>query len=314
LARKRSSLIPNWLLPVRPMTTVGDPGAAFRACFSQLVEIAGMSRHRNGHHHPGVMRIGAHLAWADFNDPLQEEMLAMTNMSADEAVMLVLVEPQPPVHAHLVEMASPFLNVEVDQAAGCAVDKNVTFYSLRPPNATKDPLASTQLSSMSRDRVEGLLHNHRAAGSHIIDETLVPCYTVPTLLRRHKLLAGNLVALTVDAEGYDLDILDAVPWDDIAPPLLMWEAERYKPFPSRSRFKQCMQLTNRTRTFIRRMEDEHGYSCAPAEETIFMENVVCVAKTVVPTECASFVEVAQRRWDAQRNGTYAAQLAPPCRW
>ena len=92
--------------------------------------------------------------------------------------------------------------------------------------------------------------------------------SVETLLREHRIETRRLLALTVDAEGHDLDILEGVPWQHISPRLLAWEASSTLPSPHKARSHQCRQLTNRTMQFIQRVEGSGaGYACGTAGRT-----------------------------------------------
>ena len=97
-----------------------------------------------------TLRIGAHLAWADGNDPLQKSRPRAQHMRT------VLVEPHPRTHARLSELVASSPRVVTDNVAACPTrldGTNVTFFTLAAYNFSGAMLLS-QYSSMSREHVQ----------------------------------------------------------------------------------------------------------------------------------------------------------------
>ena len=189
-----------------------------------------------------VVRIGAHLSTWNRNDPFHH-----INSSA---MRTILVEPQPRVYAQLRQLAHDRNRYSVINAAACATDGEITFYSLNidplSGHATSSAAGGTrdhhghiyqlisQLASTSREHIT----KHQSivpASWHVnltdfIVPVRVPCYTLKSLLERASfadhastLAADRLLVLTVDAEGEDDRILHGVDWSVYQPRLLVFE-------------------------------------------------------------------------------------------
>mmetsp|Transcript_34085 Transcript_34085/g.89623 ORF Transcript_34085/g.89623 Transcript_34085/m.89623 type:complete len:222 (+) Transcript_34085:246-911(+) len=198
---------------------------------------------------------------------------------------MLLVEPQPHVASQLADITQQFGGtVAIEQAAICAHDGNVTFYYLPDINPSSGaitrphlrrlksfPVATSQLASMSKEHIlrqQRHVHNGLKLAAYI-RELIVPCYSVPTLLKRHAIRPHKLDVLTVDAEGYDLTILDAVDFQLIAPQLLIWEQVHVNAQPT-------LGGRNRTASFISKLEQQHAYRCNSQSD---LENVMCVKRS-----------------------------------
>lgn len=247
---------------------------------------------------PVTVRIGAHLGSLDGNDPLRQVLMAsVLNTShspsaADEPMAMLLVEPQPHVFAALQRAIAPYRGrVVAKHAAACAADGNVTFYYL--PGV--DPVAggsgfgagASQIASLSREHIlwhQKYVHKTGLRLEDHIRELVLPCLSIPTLLSLYAIDGTNLGALTVDAEGHDLDILESADWDKLAPRLVVWEQRHINKHAS-------FGGKNRTATFVTKLR-LHGYACNARSDP---ENVWCLHGEAVRQEpaCRSFAHTAQ---------------------
>jgi len=123
----------------------------FRACVEHIAAVSPQGE---------MIRVGAHQAWHDRNDPLQRAGVA--------SLRTLLVEPQPSLYALLsAAAAQEYPNrVKVLNAAVCQADGNVTFFMSTPhlpkevtlarrgvPSVTTRGVALTQAASLSREHV-----------------------------------------------------------------------------------------------------------------------------------------------------------------
>lgn len=182
------------------------------------------------------VQIGAHLAWANTNDPFRS-MVTRSRMRS------VLVEPQPHIYHQLVGLVGSHSEdeakmIEVVNAAICPESRggaNVTFFSISPlvnpltgalPTGRKQRHTgasfTSQLASMSREHI--LKHRRFIPNieDHIV-EIQVPCLSVAELLERQRVEPRDVLVLSIDAEGYDDVILDSVDFETTRPFLVVFE-------------------------------------------------------------------------------------------
>ena len=109
------------------------PSDSSGASFEALVRGCALSIFESTLGSPAAfVRVGAHLATANPNDPFVRMTGARTN---DSHFRTVLVEPQPKVYARLLELlaAGPAARKQgtvVENAATCASDTHVTLYTM----------------------------------------------------------------------------------------------------------------------------------------------------------------------------------------
>ena len=196
-----------------------------------------------------VLRIGAHLAWADANDPFGDVLRRSRSLST------LLVEPHPSTFAKLSallreERARGVNNVVAINAAACTTDRNLTFFTAVGDTSSG---AGAQFSSASREHVATHLRMTRTPTSSI-RELYVPCFSVPTLLAQQSADERSLLMLTVDAEGSDLDILQGVVWghDHALPRLVMFEQTHVNRQPGGR---------EKLQGFVSALSTRHRYAC-----------------------------------------------------
>lgn len=126
----------------------------------------------------------------------------------------ILLEPHPQTHAQLSALIAGVPRVVADNTAACPsrLDAtNVTFYTLPFGNSSSTSSHGgslrSQFASMSLDHVAKHAKAFRRS-SRAIQALQVPCYSLPSILRRHGVADGEVRIVTVDAEGSDLDILE----------------------------------------------------------------------------------------------------------
>ncbi len=199
---------------------------------------------------PAMVQVGAHLAWLNANDPFGE-------LARAASLRTVLVEPQPHVAARLeaeVRARAAAAAVTVRNCAVCDAARggsNVTFYAISPDvdpltgayaprrarrhrdatgaaargggdNWREGPNWTSQLASMSREHI--LKHRRWIPNvEEYIVEMQVPCLTVDALLRAEAIAPERVLVLSVDAEGYDAEIVRSVDFTRVRPFLLVWE-------------------------------------------------------------------------------------------
>ena len=194
-----------------------------------------------------ALRIGAHLAWADTNDPFGRHLRDAKYLTT------VLVEPHPTTFALLAELVRKEgkEHVIAEHAAACNRDGtgNATFY-------TTTTVRNAQYSSLSKQHVLQHLRDRWGRLPANVDSLIaplqVPCYSVGTLLRRHGLDETQLRVLTVDAEGHDLDILEGMRFGEghALPLILVFEQihlldRQHRPLARLSAFVGTLVRTHR---------------------------------------------------------------------
>ena len=236
-----------------------------------------------------VLRIGAHLAWKDFNDPIGVVLNNKTHLHT------LYVEPLPSAFQKLSENLNKerdqHPNVLLENAAACANDhSNITFYS---HNLGTDPTRPPQISSTSRENVVNVIRQSRLPDSvwanHIV-ELHVPCYSVPTLLARHNLAERDLRAILIDAEGNDLDILESIEWGKgrVHPKLLLFEQRIV-----RSKRKGPARIL----ALIRRLTTKHGYSCR--ETPVRPDDWWCVHETAAHLHGCDVISASEQTFQVR---------------
>ena len=274
---------------------------------------------------PAMVQVGAHLAWLNANDPFGDVARAAT-------LRTVLVEPQPHVARRLeaeVRARAATRTAAPDGAGAvtvrnCAVcdtahgASNVTFYSISPDvdpltgvyrprqrrhrNATaaarggdderKEASWTSQLASMSREHIL----KHRRWIPNIEDyivETRVPCLTVDALLRAESVAPESVLVLSVDAEGFDADIVLSVDFERVRPFLLVWE------------FQHLVANTGKKQSaddwaVVRKVEDhiaKFGYECW----RVIPENMFCTSPSTTAYSNDQISECAARKFNTTAN-------------
>lgn len=232
-----------------------ETAGRIRACLNHIAAVS-----------PGgeMVRVGAHMAWRDKNDPLKRAGLS-------GGLRALLVEPQPDVFVQLRAAAAlEYLDrVTVLNAAVCpTADGNVSFF-VGSPTIPKS-IALSQAASLSRDHMlkhmEFVRQRARVrskAGSalrtwyesvnasDLVVETMIPCLTMHSLLRRGGVQAGKVRVITVDAEGFDLDIVRGIPHDALSGlKFLMWESTHL-----------TLDSSQRHRHYVTQLERQFGFDC-----------------------------------------------------
>ena len=188
---------------------------------------------------PAMVQIGAHLAWQNPNDPFG-------NLARTARLRTVLVEPQPHIASRLdasVRASAGGADGGAVSVRNCAVcagnDGNVTFYAITPrvdpmtgqlsgsspdaPQPKRVAHFTSQLASMSREHI--LKHSKMLGpnAEELIVELQVPCLQVASLLRAEAVAPDDVLVLSVDAEGFDAEIVMSVDFNSTRPFLLVWE-------------------------------------------------------------------------------------------
>lgn len=241
-----------------------------------------------------LLRVGAHKAWKDKNDPLQRAGL-------NDFRRTLLIEPQPQIFEELQAAALQEYpsRVAVANAAVCAKDaRALTFYS-GDPRASGIIGALSQAASTNYDHVlrhlspafkraksKGILGQNWTRAADLVVTQVVPCLSlVPTLMSMHGLSASRLRVLTIDAESTDVEIVESLPmhvFTDLK--LLMWETNLIPPVEDAGRHA-------RLRTLVERLERHHGFECrgwgsrrrrTPLNDRCILdeENVWCIHRSV----------------------------------
>lgn len=223
-----------------------------------------------------ALRIGAHLAWADGNDPF--------GAAAGIRLQTILVEPHPRTFALLGAMVAGNASVQQQQqvilenAAACGADmpsgSNITFYTLAAKSKAETQTPGVQFSSTSRQHVQDHMSDGRGgirwdmAGMQI-EALQVPCRSVATLLARHGIAERDVRLLTVDAEGADVSILEAVSWGRVLPHLLVFEVVHVSKTPAGR---------ERVVDLARMLYIEHSYHCyeTPVAHAHHSQDMWCV--------------------------------------
>mmetsp|Transcript_15682 Transcript_15682/g.32716 ORF Transcript_15682/g.32716 Transcript_15682/m.32716 type:complete len:356 (-) Transcript_15682:68-1135(-) len=169
---------------------------------------------------PALVQVGAHLAWLNPNDPFSRRF-----SSKGTAFKTVLVEPQPRIYERLVKAAEGVNSVEVVNNAVCNTTGKVTFYAVDVGDVAHLRLHGSQVASLSRNHI--LKHKRWVPDiEERIIEIDVACETVENIVKGQGLLTeehSDVFILSVDAEGFDADILLSVDWTVIRPRLVVYE-------------------------------------------------------------------------------------------
>lgn len=219
----------------------------------------------------GALQIGAHLAWLNANDPFVASLKSL----ALRGMRTILVEPQPHVFTQLRDAMAQIehASIRVENAAACARDGNVTFYTIDERFDTRSgydqssgrqlPMWVTQIASMDLKHI--LKHQPgMPPGVNLrehVKEVRVPCRTVGSLLSRGGVEPSALGLLSVDAEGFDADILLGVNFATVRPPIVVWEYKHIR------RMRQCK---------LHSMLLRAGYIC----DCTGVENAICMTRTL----------------------------------
>lgn len=185
---------------------------------------------------PAMIQIGVHLSFANNNDPFREVILDGTMAHT------VMVEPQPHIAKKLHELIlehAPGRKVDILNRAVGDSDGEVVFYTI---DAQVDPLTgcvpgskkrrcswmTTQVASMSKEHI--LKHARWVPDiEDYIVETKVRLSTVSTIVREMGISADkDLIILSVDAEGFDAQIISSIDFDQVRPWLVIFEYQHLK--------------------------------------------------------------------------------------
>jgi FkbM family methyltransferase len=135
----------------------------------------------------------------------------------------VMVEPVPYVFERLRHNYKGFDLIEFENAAIADRDGTLPFFYLRPPRAAEDdhlPDWYDGIGSFSRDLVMSHARHIPDIGERLM-RTEVPALTFESLCRKHRVTRLDLVL--IDAEGYDLRILETIDLASWHPALLVYE-------------------------------------------------------------------------------------------
>jgi FkbM family methyltransferase len=137
------------------------------------------------------------------NDP---DSLSNTKLLYGRGWQGINIEPDPTVHAKLCEKRSRDLNLNI----GIGPDPGMmTFFRM----------SADTLSSFNR---EAAIRNGQLYNATLLSEEQVQVQRLTTLFESH--LRGNTIDfLSVDAEGYDLDVLKSNDWTRFRPSVVMVE-------------------------------------------------------------------------------------------
>jgi FkbM family methyltransferase len=138
----------------------------------------------------------------------------------------VLIEPQPEVFDQLVaSYRGCGHRLAFENAAVATEDGNKTLYRIRP-DAPGMPSWSTQLASFD---LKTILHHRRLIPdiAKYIEEVTVPCVTLQTVASRHGF--DKIDLLQIDAEGYDAEIIKAIPFATMRPRFIAFEHKHLSP-------------------------------------------------------------------------------------
>lgn len=168
------------------------------------------------------IQIGAHDGTS--NDPVRRLVMALGWTG-------VLLEPQPELFRRLVESYNGYTGLQFENAAVGDVDGMKTLYRIRP-DAVGVPEWATQLASFD---LKTLLHHETWIPNikQYIEEIRVPSFTIETLVLRHGMCEVDL--LQIDAEGYDAQIINTIPFAKIRPRFISFEHRHLAP----SEFDSC---------------------------------------------------------------------------
>jgi FkbM family methyltransferase len=141
----------------------------------------------------------------------------------------VLVEPIPDLFERLVENYPGASTLTFENAALGTTNGSITLWVVRPRMG--DPDWADQLASFDKEVV--LRHRNEVPQlDDRLEHVEVESLTLPTLVRRHDLQTIDL--LHVDAEGFDLQVLDQVDLTaEWAPRSVIFEKKHLEPVPYR---------------------------------------------------------------------------------
>ena len=129
----------------------------------------------------------------------------------------MLIEPEPRAFAALQETYRDAPQLTMIQAAIGPVDGSVTFYRVRP-DVPGLPDKAPLVSSLDRAM---LLRNIGAEFSPFVEGIEVPGCTLTSLFRQHGITRVDL--LQIDAEGYDLKVLQSLDFSTVHPGVISFE-------------------------------------------------------------------------------------------
>ena len=135
----------------------------------------------------------------------------------------MLIEPEPTAFASLQRTYKDHSHLTLVQAAISNQNGKATFYRLRkdaPNPPSKAPLVSSLDKAM-------LLKNVGTQFEPYVESIEVPCRTLTDLLKEHG--ASHVDLLQIDAEGYDLKILQSLDFKAIRPAVINYEHDLLSP-------------------------------------------------------------------------------------
>jgi len=137
-----------------------------------------------------------------------------------------------------------FENVAIDKEAGYK-----SFYSIR--GAGRGSLVSwyEKLGSFSKEHL--LKHRRKIPDFNTrLTEEKVRCITLKNLLEKYQVTKVNL--LHIDAEGYDYEIIKAIPFDEVTPQMILYENKH---------------LSAEDKSGCRKLLRSHGYKLIKSKDT-----------------------------------------------
>lgn len=245
---------------------------------------------------PLFVRLGAHLGSQNDNDPFKNVSLLCHTL---------YVEPQPQVYERLMRHIADHANMSALNAAACGHDTTVEFFTMNIDPATGVGTSvvdgsthkfstkhsfTSQIASTSREHVLKHQKYFAATGVRLSDyirPIRVPCLSLRTILQRTD---GTLLLLSVDAEGNDAAILDAVDWSSVQPHLVVFEQGHLNEEDNRIDTGVAWRSPGRrTRSLIAKLR-AHGYLCDAKHD---LENAYCVHRRAHGLRgCRPIVDIA----------------------
>jgi FkbM family methyltransferase len=128
----------------------------------------------------------------------------------------LLVEPLPEVFQQLLSNYTELTELAFEQCAIAQYDGETRLYRPRPDAPL--PKWNDCVSSMSRSHVLG--HLGRTNRKHI-EEVMVPCLTLSSLLKRHNVT--DVTLLQIDVEGFDCEIVKMALESGLRPQIINYE-------------------------------------------------------------------------------------------
>lgn len=273
-----------------PKPMWGDDQDFIQHCIFQYVKAEATKYTAATKRSPALVQVGAHLAWLNPNDPFKS--------FSSEGFTTILVEPQPRIYERLAKAAEGVDSVKVLNNAVCNTTTQIKFYAVKPDEGeahvedSRGSNMASQVASLSREHVL----KHKKWVKDIEDRIIeidVQCETVETILKREGLLTddghSDVFILSVDAEGFDADILMSVDWVKVRPRLVLYEHIHLMATP-----EGRIKAGNVEFTLM-----SHGYTCFKEKE-----NMWCVGGEDEQTDAE------HKAWSPCGTPALKAELSP----